>query len=117
MYIHDAILIGTLCVTIILNNFHSALSEVPTSKAVAGVRVGLVGDKYIVNPTSEEMENSELDLMLAGTDSAILMIEVITTLACGQYHVRDMIIEPKLAIIGFCNSKANHAHISVYALV
>lgn len=52
-----------------------ALSEVPTSKAVAGVRVGLVGDKYIVNPTSEEMENSELDLMLAGTDSAILMIE------------------------------------------
>jgi polyribonucleotide nucleotidyltransferase len=57
---------------------------VPTSKAVAGVRVGLVGDKYIVNPTSEEMENSELDLMLAGTDSAILMIEVITALACGQ---------------------------------
>ncbi|KAK2362469.1 Purine nucleoside phosphorylase [Trifolium repens] len=52
-----------------------ALSEVPMSKAVAGVRVGLVGDKYIVNPTNEEMENSELDLMLAGTDSAILMIE------------------------------------------
>ncbi|CAL5193156.1 unnamed protein product [Lathyrus oleraceus] len=52
-----------------------ALSEIPTSKAVAGVRVGLIGDKYIVNPTAEEMENSELDLMLAGTDSAILMIE------------------------------------------
>lgn len=46
------------------------------SKAVAGVRVGLVGDKYIVNPTTEEMEHSELDLLLAGTDSAILMIEV-----------------------------------------
>ncbi|RDY09171.1 Polyribonucleotide nucleotidyltransferase 1, chloroplastic, partial [Mucuna pruriens] len=52
-----------------------ALSEVPMSKAVAGVRVGLVGDKYIVNPTTEEMEHSELDLLLAGTDSAILMIE------------------------------------------
>ncbi|KAK7286583.1 hypothetical protein RJT34_21676 [Clitoria ternatea] len=52
-----------------------ALSEVPMSKAVAGVRVGLVGDKYIVNPTTEEMEKSELDLLLAGTDSAILMIE------------------------------------------
>ncbi|KAK7290675.1 hypothetical protein RIF29_05264 [Crotalaria pallida] len=52
-----------------------ALSEVPMSKAVAGVRIGLVGDKYIVNPSTEEMENSELDLMLAGTDSAILMIE------------------------------------------
>ncbi|KAK7396125.1 hypothetical protein VNO78_16909 [Psophocarpus tetragonolobus] len=52
-----------------------ALSELPTSKAVAGVRVGLVGDKYIINPTTEEMEHSELDLLLAGTDSAILMIE------------------------------------------
>ncbi|KAK7336303.1 hypothetical protein VNO77_16839 [Canavalia gladiata] len=52
-----------------------ALSEVPMSKAVAGVRVGLVGDKYIVNPTTEEMKNSELDLVLAGTDNAILMIE------------------------------------------
>ncbi|KHN34648.1 Polyribonucleotide nucleotidyltransferase [Glycine soja] len=47
------------------------------SKAVAGVRVGLVGDKYIVNPTTEEMEHSELDLLLAGTDNAILMIEKI----------------------------------------
>ncbi|XP_027930453.1 probable polyribonucleotide nucleotidyltransferase 1, chloroplastic [Vigna unguiculata] len=52
-----------------------ALSEVPMSKAIAGVRVGLVGDKYIVNPTTKEMEHSELDLLLAGTDSAILMIE------------------------------------------
>ncbi|KAF1886578.1 hypothetical protein Lal_00045811 [Lupinus albus] len=52
-----------------------ALSEVPMSKTVAGVRIGLVGDKYIINPTTEEMEHSELDLMLAGTDSAILMIE------------------------------------------
>jgi polyribonucleotide nucleotidyltransferase len=71
--------VKTLCITVILNNLiSSALSEVPMSKAVAGARVGLVGDKYIVNPTNEEMENSELDLMLAGTDSAILMIEVIT---------------------------------------
>ncbi|KAL5539031.1 hypothetical protein UlMin_043691 [Ulmus minor] len=52
-----------------------ALSEVPNSKTVAGVRIGLVGDKFIVNPTTEEMEDSELDLLLAGTDSAILMIE------------------------------------------
>ncbi|XP_028761305.1 probable polyribonucleotide nucleotidyltransferase 1, chloroplastic [Neltuma alba] len=52
-----------------------ALSELPTSKAVTGVRIGLVGDKYIINPTTEEMEKSELDLLLAGTDSAILMIE------------------------------------------
>ena len=48
----------------------------PNSKAIAGVRIGLVGDKFIVNPTTKDMENSKLDLLLAGTDSAILMIEV-----------------------------------------
>lgn len=52
-----------------------ALSEVPSTKAIAGVRIGLVGDKFIVNPTTKEMEDSELDLLLAGTDTAILMIE------------------------------------------
>ncbi|XP_040372154.1 probable polyribonucleotide nucleotidyltransferase 1, chloroplastic isoform X3 [Rosa chinensis] len=52
-----------------------ALSEVPNTKTIAGVRIGLVGDRFIVNPTTKEMEDSELDLLLAGTDSAILMIE------------------------------------------
>ncbi|TXG66415.1 hypothetical protein EZV62_007690 [Acer yangbiense] len=52
-----------------------ALSEVPHSKTIAGVRVGLVGEKFVVNPTTKEMEDSELDLLLAGSDNAILMIE------------------------------------------
>uniref|UniRef100_A0A803MM46 polyribonucleotide nucleotidyltransferase n=1 Tax=Chenopodium quinoa TaxID=63459 RepID=A0A803MM46_CHEQI len=52
-----------------------ALSELPHTKTIAGVRVGLVGGKYIVNPTTNEIEDSELDLVVAGTDSAILMIE------------------------------------------
>lgn len=55
---------------------HRALSEVPHSEAIAGVRVGLLGDKFVVNPTTKEMEDSTLDLFLAGTDNAILMIEV-----------------------------------------
>lgn len=52
-----------------------ALSELPHTEPIAGVRIGLVGGKFIVNPTMKEMEESELDLVLAGTDSAILMIE------------------------------------------
>ncbi|KAL8152409.1 hypothetical protein V2J09_010169 [Rumex salicifolius] len=52
-----------------------ALSEVPNTETVAGVRIGLIGGKYIVNPTTQEMEESELDLLLAGTESGILMIE------------------------------------------
>ncbi|PHT29927.1 Polyribonucleotide nucleotidyltransferase 1, chloroplastic [Capsicum baccatum] len=52
-----------------------ALSEVPNSEVVAGVRIGLIGDKFVVNPTILEMENSKLDLLLAGTKNATLMIE------------------------------------------
>jgi len=55
---------------------YRALSELPHTQPIAGVRIGLVGGEFIVNPTTKEMQESELDLVLAGTDSAILMIEV-----------------------------------------
>ena len=60
-----------------------ALSQVPFDKPVAGVRVGLLPPKegeegpgtFVVNPTKEEIAVSRLDLMLAGTAEAVLMIE------------------------------------------
>lgn len=51
------------------------ISDIPLLKPVAGVRVGLIDNNFIVNPTAEEMKRSRLDLMLAGTEDAILMIE------------------------------------------
>ncbi|MBM3197670.1 MAG: polyribonucleotide nucleotidyltransferase [Chlamydiae bacterium] len=51
------------------------LSDIPFIKPVAGVRVGLIGDRFIINPTTEEQKISRLDLMLAGSEDAILMIE------------------------------------------
>lgn len=51
------------------------LSDIPLVKPVAAVRVGLCNGLFVVNPTIEEMRSSALDLMLAGTDEAILMIE------------------------------------------
>ncbi|KAJ0014491.1 hypothetical protein Pint_20715 [Pistacia integerrima] len=62
-----------------------ALSEVPHSKIIVGVRVGLVGDKFVVNPTTKEMDDSELDLVLAGSDDAILMIEGLMWLGCAPW--------------------------------
>lgn len=56
-----------------------ALSEVPSTTTIAGVRIGLIGDKFVVNPTTIEMEDSKLDLFLAGSESGILMIEVVTS--------------------------------------
>ena len=51
------------------------LSDIPLLKPVAGVRLGLIEDKFVVNPSSEELKQSRLDLVLAGTEDAILMIE------------------------------------------
>ncbi|KAG0575011.1 hypothetical protein KC19_VG310800 [Ceratodon purpureus] len=52
-----------------------AVSDVPMSKPVAGVRVGLLNGQFVVNPTVVEMERSTLDLVVAGTADAVLMIE------------------------------------------
>lgn len=51
------------------------LSDIPFPKAVAGVRVGRIDGNYIINPTTEEQKLSDLDLLLAGTEDGILMIE------------------------------------------
>lgn len=51
------------------------ISDIPLIKPIAGVRVGMVNGHYIINPTAKEMESSVLDLVLAGTEDAILMIE------------------------------------------
>ncbi len=51
------------------------ISDIPLTKPVAGVRVGLIDGKFVVNPTQAQMASSKLDLMLAGTEDAVLMIE------------------------------------------
>ncbi len=51
------------------------LSDIPLIKPLGAVRVGLVNDQFLVNPTIEEQKSSSLDLVLAGTEDAVLMIE------------------------------------------
>lgn len=51
------------------------ISEIPLIKPIGGVRVGLIDGNFIVNPTIEEQKRSRLDLIMAGTEDAILMIE------------------------------------------
>src|SRR5947199_389851 len=52
-----------------------AVSEIPFEKTIAGVRVGLVDDQYVINPTFEQRKNSRLDLVVAGTRDGIVMVE------------------------------------------
>ena len=52
-----------------------AISEIPFEKTVAGVRVGLVDNNYVINPTYSERKQSTLDLIVAGTRDGIVMVE------------------------------------------
>ena len=52
-----------------------SISELPFEKTIAGVRVGLLGDAFIINPTYEERKQSSLDLIVAGTKDGIVMVE------------------------------------------
>src|SRR6201991_203967 len=52
-----------------------ALSEIPFEKTVAGVRVGMVNNEYVINPTYPERKQSTLDLIVAGTKDGIVMVE------------------------------------------
>jgi polyribonucleotide nucleotidyltransferase len=51
------------------------ISGIPFEGPVGAVRVGLIDDQLVVNPTASEMERSALDLRVAGTEDAILMVE------------------------------------------
>jgi polyribonucleotide nucleotidyltransferase len=52
-----------------------AISDIPLSKPVGAVRVGLIDNQFIINPTAEQQKVSILDLVIAGTEEAVLMIE------------------------------------------
>jgi polyribonucleotide nucleotidyltransferase len=51
------------------------ISDTPWDGPVAAVRVGLIDGELVINPTIPEMENSDLDLRIAGTSDAIIMVE------------------------------------------
>ena len=53
----------------------TSISKIPFDGPIAGVKVGRVDGKFIINPTVEEMDNSDIDLTVAGTKDAINMVE------------------------------------------
>jgi len=67
------------------------ISDIPWGGPVGAVRVGRVGSEFIVNPTFAEMLSSDLDLRIAGTKDAILMVE------CGANEVPEDIMAGALA--------------------
>jgi polyribonucleotide nucleotidyltransferase len=51
------------------------LSGIPFLGPIGGARVGYIASEYVLNPKLDEMENSDLDLVVAGTNEGVLMVE------------------------------------------
>ncbi len=77
------------------------ISEIPFPNPVGGVRVGRVNGQFIVNPTTDQRAESDLDLLVAGTSEALVMVEcgakevleadMVKALAFGHDQIRQLV--------------------------
>ncbi|HUV35578.1 MAG TPA: polyribonucleotide nucleotidyltransferase [Patescibacteria group bacterium] len=77
-----------------------ALSDIPFGAILSGVRIGYKDGGFIVNPTFSEVDEGGLDLVIAGTDEAIIMVEggageiseaqLVEALEFGHENIRSM---------------------------
>ena len=89
-----------------------SISSIPFTRPIAAVRVGLVNDDFVINPTYAERKSSALDLIVAGSKDAIVMVEagaeevsedvMLNALEAGHAAIRDIVatIEELTASIG-----------------
>lgn len=52
-----------------------SISDIPFNGPIAGVDIGFIDNEFVINPTVDELENSKLDLAVAGKENAIMMVE------------------------------------------
>jgi len=77
------------------------ISDIPFHTPIAAVRVGLIDDQLLINPTSQDLKNSKLNLIIAGSEDAIVMVEasakevteetMLEALAFGHDHIKQII--------------------------
>jgi len=68
------------------------ISDTPFEGPIAACRVGLVEDEFVINPTADQMEQSSLDLRMAGTEDAIVMVEA------GAHELHEEVILQALQV-------------------
>ncbi|MBW4619555.1 MAG: polyribonucleotide nucleotidyltransferase [Cyanosarcina radialis HA8281-LM2] len=68
-------------------SFAVCLAQIPFAGPMAAVRVGLVGDDFIINPTYKEVEIGDLDLVVAASPAGVIMVEA----GANQLPERDII--------------------------
>ena len=82
-------------------SFALTISDIPFNGPIAAIRVGLVHSKFVANPTFEDLEKSELDIVIAGTSDSILMVEagarivseevILNAIAFSQPIIKDLV--------------------------
>ncbi len=93
---NDADVLGLLATSFALN-----ASKIPFMGPIAGVRVGRVQEKWVLNPTFQQLEYSDLDLVATGSKDSIIMVEggsleiseedVVEALTIGHKGIRELI--------------------------
>lgn len=91
-----------------------SVSDIPFNGPIAGVRVGRVDGKFIINPTVEQREKSDLNLTIAGSYDAVMMVEaganelpedvILESILFGHKEIKR-IVEFQRKIIDACGKK------------
>ena len=78
-----------------------ALSEIPVEKTIAAVRVALVGDEFVINPTYAQRKEARLDIVVAGSKDGLVMVEagakvvsedlVVSALEAGHAAIKQIV--------------------------
>jgi len=98
------------------------VSDIPVATSIAAVRIGTEGDNLVVNPTLTQQEESELDLLVVGSGSDVVMIEM-RTLASeyenGQ-HANEFSEEALVDVIAMATEaidKATNEYVAAFSTV
>lgn len=71
------------------------LSDIPFENPIAGIRIGIVDGKYVINPSYDQRRNSTLNLIIAGTEEAIVMVEAEASEVAENVMVEAMMLAHK----------------------
>ncbi len=93
---NDADILGTIGASVALS-----ISDIPFQGPIASVRVGKIGGEFVINPTFSQLDESEMELVIAGSEDSIMMVEgeaseiseadMIGALKFGHQFIREII--------------------------
>ena len=96
------------------------ISDIPFAGPIAGVRVGRLDEEFVINPTPEQLETSEMDFFVVGSKDAILMVEgeaheVSEAVALEAIMLAHETIQPLLAMQDKLQKKAGKTKRAIIA--